>query len=89
MSEHTPGPWKWEEGYFGLNGKGGQRVLHFEDHEGLYLDGATEEQEHANARLIAAAPIMFQALEDILESSSPFSRVGMLAKGAILSAKGN
>ena len=82
------GSWKWEEGYFGLNGKGGQRVLHFEDHEGLYLDGATEEQEHANARLIAAAPIMFQALEDILESSSPFSRVGMLAKGAILSAKG-
>ena len=86
MSKHTPGPWKWEEGYFGLNGKGGQKVLHFEDHEGLYLD-ATNEQQHANARLIAAAPVMLEALEEIAAIAASL-KISLLVTKAIWAAKG-
>ena len=62
---HTPGPWIWEEGYYGLRSEdSGLRsedsgwILRYADYEGMWLDG----NEDANARLIAVAPEMFYAL---------------------------
>jgi hypothetical protein len=64
MSKHTPGPWEWGDGHRGLYGQGEGRqreVLTFESYEGMWLS-YTDNQE-ANARLIAAAPDLLEALE--------------------------
>jgi hypothetical protein len=58
MSKHTPGPWAWNESFFGLQGATGP-VLYYEGYAGMCL---ALEREEANARLIAAAPDMLEAL---------------------------
>ena len=57
--KHTPGPWKWRPFYEGLDGANEQPVLNYAPFEGLWL---SEMNEEANARLIAAAPDMLDAL---------------------------
>lgn len=71
--KHTPGPWKWvaEPGASSLIGPGGDEdcVLLYADYEGLALYGRPNdkgfiyESEQANARLIAAAPTLFDAAQ--------------------------
>ncbi len=60
MSTHTPGPWVYDEGI----------VYPQEDHAGQAwiadIRGAVDAD--ANARLIAAAPDLLQALKDILHT---------------------
>jgi hypothetical protein len=60
---HTPGPWTWVEGYNGLYGSGEDNdVLTFADYEGMYLSYSNK-YTHGNARLIAAAPDLLEALK--------------------------
>lgn len=62
---HTPGPWKVYRATNGLvigvgDAEGGGVM---DPRGGLWLDGPERE---ANARLIAAAPAMYEALKDLL-----------------------
>ncbi len=69
MSKHTPGPWKWSGEYTHPCGKPAWTLL---GRHGLYgiltCDQGSAPQDlndEANARLIAAAPEMFEALDTI------------------------
>lgn len=72
MSDYTPGP--WEVSYLDDTERPGIEADRFsvvifgvraEDDCGIH--GRTEKEEMANARLIAAAPELLQALEQSLE----------------------
>jgi len=58
----TPGPWEViGRSIFQKDEVGGRGVLH-----GASVKGASEEEIEANIRLIAAAPELLEALENIL-----------------------
>lgn len=65
MSKHTPGPWEIDSGMRTAINKGGKHVAMVS----FYKDGtpnSVDEIEHeANARLIAAAPEMLEALKAV------------------------
>lgn len=68
--EHTPGPWHWGDGYYGLYGQGEGRkreVLTFEAYENMWL--AYTDHRQANARLIAAAPDLLRACRELLKEA--------------------
>ena len=64
MSKHTPGPWKWDDKYFGLrqaSDAGGAYILQPEPWHGLHLASEFNEitdrgQRSANANLMKHAP---------------------------------
>ena len=93
MSEHTPGPWTVEhdEATKVLDADG--CTLAWVGH--LHLRGRRSSEEvGANARLIAAAVDMLEALEAIVADAEYLALVGdnharrMAAKAAIAKAKG-
>ncbi len=59
MSEHTPGPWAVDEAENGVTARGGEDMIADCDR----LNGLSFEVSRANARLIAAAPELLEALE--------------------------
>ncbi len=59
---HTPGPWSLNAGEFVISKTGGE-ICQMNDADGELLDNAL-----ANARLIAAAPELLEALEETLEA---------------------
>lgn len=73
MSEHTPGPWNFDEhgGTFYVWGPRQSMVADGYTDEGYITRmrgvgrGATVEEQRANARLIAAAPDLYEALSYI------------------------
>ena len=68
-SKHTPGPWKarFEEAYY-VTGPDLGRVAMMMNLKGAYGLGGrrTGEESAANCRLIAAAPALYEALQDML-----------------------
>ena len=88
MSKHTPGPWKivdaWN--YYMVEGQN--------DEEIIWQDGPyqTPTINKANACLIAAAPDLLKALEEISlcsqNSMSSKDECGRIARAAIAKAKG-
>ena len=67
--KHTPGPWKWVQldfsGYYHeLHDKSGTVICDDGSAQGEY--SAQIDVKGANARLIAAAPELLEALEDAL-----------------------
>lgn len=84
-AKHTPGPWvvRQDKKYPGLT-----EIVSL---EGPVIDegfGLLNEREQANARLIAAAPEMLEALEGVAKNINPddwFERV----HAAIAKAKGS
>src|SRR5688572_5645975 len=72
-TKHTPGPWGlFRSGYsarFGVEGddeKFSVVVYGTKDEPDKGVQGRTEDEANANARLIAAAPDMLQALESVI-----------------------
>jgi len=69
MSKHTPGPWNLELHPTSI----GSMYRIQQPRACIYIDGmrapnvkdAAWEEDHANARLIASAPIMLEALEKL------------------------
>ena len=97
MSEHTPGPWEFS--YLNDTERPGIEADRFsvvifgvraEDDCGIH--GRTEKEEIANARLIAAAPELLEALERLRDAEkAPRSEwIAALANAdsAIAKAKG-
>lgn len=91
-SEHTPGPWrvaKWRNGFLWVDSS--------VTDEGVALcgDGSWVGPCEANARLIAAAPDMLQALADILRHTDEcqscnghMAAIDAIARQAIAKARG-
>ena len=69
-AEHTPGPWR--VAYLDCNGQSVVMSEHIEIatcwHHSV---GSIEKEMHANARLIAAAPDLLKALQDLIDSHWP------------------
>jgi hypothetical protein len=68
-TKHTPGPWtveKFTREHEWVRMRA--RVTDGEDTVAQLFDSAFEDRNHANARLIAAAPEMLEALELTLEA---------------------
>ena len=94
-TNHTPGPWEVIEApegtrtFFRVQSGGGlpiARVSHYIADDGEYIDGG-----EANARLIAAAPDLLDALKNavkVLERKAPDSLDLIEARAAILRAEG-
>lgn len=64
MNKHTPGPWRQGGGYDGIIG-----ILAPEDGDGaskVVCDVFERDEQQANAKLIAAAPDLLEALVALL-----------------------
>lgn len=94
MTQHTPGPWAVVPARTGENDS-----IYFEVHDGfgrtatVYGDIATDGEEAANARLIAAAPELLEALRELADHCRAFymaERESILlnARAAIAKATG-
>lgn len=73
MSKHTPGPWMVDTNFRGEqfvqagNTEYGIQPFGSCSCCGEYIHGDNQEEREANARLIAAAPELFEALKVFLE----------------------
>jgi hypothetical protein len=95
QDQPTPGPWHIEEPqdddvYRDISIKSGRRTVCRLWQEGRYGSGTNAEQ-WANARLIAAAPVMLEALQDIARYADLDQRPALagIAQSAILHAVGD
>ena len=86
--KHTPGPWSADEcrsGFAVYAYKSGEAVVQTEDDEGRYGTIANE----ANARLIAAAPELLDALRLVLAHDGALTGADWTAiRAAIAKAEG-
>lgn len=109
-AKHTPGPWRTysargsdgEHCYWGIDPEGDYRGTIGSSHDAEHIGGITKEESEANARLIAAAPELLEALdemtaicaactfENIYIRGQYFNREGSVerARAAIAKAKG-
>ena len=97
MSDYTKGPWHCKPNANGVYGADGYAVT-YPVHQAITVLGS-DDQSHqwvnrnaeANARLIAAAPELLEALEDIIEQLDTCEGgyyVSAAARAAIAKAKG-
>ncbi len=66
MSKHTPGPWRLEgpdNFSYHLTDQNGEHIAHL--NKSRYVDNRQDLEAGANARLIAAAPEMYDTLKNI------------------------
>jgi hypothetical protein len=93
-TKFTPGPWIWGDDYQGLYGAGpNNQVLYYFCGEGMSL-GYNKHMD-ANAHLIAAAPDLYEALEDLIINdfgsdgwNSRMERIAIRARAALAKARG-
>jgi hypothetical protein len=72
-AKHTPGPWELcTKGDYG-DFDGNSRVIIGDDRR-LAVVHVSDEETDANARLIAAAPLMLAALDEISLGAGPFNQ---------------
>ena len=85
--KHTAGPWRWVEGKRtslpSLIGGDGEPILWLGDRATYYPVEGTEPGEE-DARLIAAAPRLAEALKEIAESGN--DRLSEMARAALREA---
>ena len=93
-AKHTPGPWenhKWNCEEHQISAKGGTIALVSHSHSLV-----SEAEADANARLIAAAPILAEYLAELLEATetlarrhgTPLPQCHQYAKAALAKAEG-
>ena len=86
-TKHTPGPWELasisQSGHLGIRAGSGTSGRHIADLTDLFGDPMTTTVDHANARLIAAAPELIKALagcaDALREAGKDFARANKLA----------
>jgi hypothetical protein len=91
---HTPGPWRRSNGW--------SPTFSVVDHENIYgpapvgvvakvvrasQDGVYSDEKEANARLIAAAPEMYELLTELADSTDDLMRRNLAADAVDLLAK--
>lgn len=68
-AKHTPGPWGFGQGYkpgdttFELFGPGGRQIIAKASYENMWLSTYNDVTDTANARLMASAPELLEALQ--------------------------
>ena len=82
---HTPGPWTASEHGAYADYNGNSTIILGDDLRIAVVLGSDNEETNANARLIAAAPDLLEALEALLEGDF---NVAEKARAAIAKAKG-
>lgn len=94
MSKHTPGPWIWDNNFNGLYGAGpDNEVLSYAGYEGMWLTDSPSRE--ANARLIASAPDLLEALSEVVEfwdsivPTDCINEMPIKARAAIAKASGS
>jgi hypothetical protein len=92
MAAHTPGPWIVDLEYrvdAEGNMDGADQVCAETGHTVAFIStGMHEDEHHANAHLIAAAPEMYAALKAMLEQKGFYGGVFDRARAAIAKAEG-
>lgn len=98
MSKHTPGPWAYTKSVnfghesFNIHQEDGAPYTPYMSDVGTTELGEDMEIQEANARLIAAAPDLLAALENLLDSQSKAAcdvlDAQNTARAAIRAAKG-
>ena len=100
MSQHTPGPWTCKVRDDGAVGfiVGPDNVLVADAYPDTHQDLALPVSWRANARLIAAAPEMYQAVQDIIDllpklgllpaSNAPIARWYDMARALLAKVEG-
>ena len=88
MSAHTKGPWsiyrpisKNAEARLGVDGSNGHAIVFFaygDDNTDSGIHGATPEEAEANARLIAAAPDLLEALKGLYADQVDYLTINKL-----------
>jgi hypothetical protein len=58
---HTPGPWHWTDAEELMSPSGA--VISSTDYEGMWFSRYEKKEDEANAKLIAAAPELLEALK--------------------------
>jgi hypothetical protein len=100
---HTPGPWRVGYPHDGITGptasplvwwdglKVGREIITVGSRVVAIVarDGGLSDEDRANARLIAAAPELLQALQDILDTGFAGGPQGKRARAAIAKATGS
>ena len=94
MSKHTPGPWEIEEHYhFGYRWISGPEHSQLAQVVWCMEDEDRSPECEANAHLIAAAPELLEALENLLKvhegEGGTQRHAGDMARAAIAKAKGS
>jgi len=97
MNKHTPGPWivKWDYNVF----SGERGIATCGGYTDNYRAGAIHAENRANARLIAAAPELLEAINHIWDYSAKqfeansderalWAKVNRIASAAIAAAEG-
>lgn len=86
-----PGPWYYD----GPSSMTGAHIVHVADCEIAQVFGETEAEAEANARLVASAPVLVEALEDLLDTLykndytiGPSNRYYLAAEKVLDQAKG-
>ena len=92
MTDHTPGPWTWgkprgEDPIGAIFAADRTIVLNLGDGTDYYPTAGTMPKE-ANARLIAAAPELLEAIKLLLSSSHDYQTGIAEAEAAIAKAEG-
>lgn len=88
--KHTPGPWRYME----TNGMRDKPAVQRGSEGGFLVYGSSAEREEADARLISAAPDMYEALKDMIaaqmyvDDSDPVIEATKRARAAIAKAEG-
>lgn len=89
MSKHTPGPWEVSKMTpVRVDTQDGSIVVNWTCNKD---DGKTDRLAEANARLIAAAPLMYEALEEVVGAFADGevdSHIIEIARAALQAAKG-
>lgn len=90
MTKHTPGPWNWHGPYM----TGGYKVSALNERDQLqfrcYLEPSeSPETVEANARLIATAPELLEALREIATGNYERGTMIGFARAAIAKAAGD
>jgi hypothetical protein len=82
MVGFTPGPWQWLQkcGTLAVRGKKGVCVIHY----GGAKDGPHHETARANARLIASAPDLLEALERTRQLVADCAPSGFTDEAAVM-----
>ena len=88
MSAHTPGPWQTTQNPVDITVHSDRRLV-----AGVRLGkGPRGAEDEANARLIAAAPALLEALEELYEEAyrgfDPLAGLLVDARAAIAAARG-
>ena len=87
MSGHTPGPWVWVEPLHVLNSAHG-KILDHAAYEGMWFARYSRAEDEANARLIAAAPDLLNALTVLADAAEARGMPCDAARAAIAKATG-